>query len=266
MIKAENITYRAGKKQILNHCELEINPGKFTAVLGSNGAGKSTLLKAITGEITLKSGSVTINGVNKAQLKAKEMARIRAVMPQQTHINFPFTIEQIIETGRFPHPANAVENEQVIEEVIKRVNLQEYRGRIYQTLSGGERQRVQLARIMAQIWGKTAHSKYLLLDEPTSDMDILHQHSILGITRSLLNQNMGVMAILHDLNLAAQYADDLIFMKHGKILVKGPAQKVLTKENIEMVFNHPVELLKEPKTGKMVVVPLPKLLHTRIKG
>lgn len=261
MLKAKNISYRAGKKQILHDCSLDIIPGAFTAVIGPNGAGKSTLLKALSNELGKNSGQVKVNGVDTQQLKSRELSQIRAVMPQHTGINFPFTIEQVIEIGRFAHDTNPVENARIIEEVIQRSKLDSYRGRIYQTLSGGEKQRVQLARVMAQMWDKSPYPKYLLLDEPTSDLDLLHQHSLLGISRDLLERNMGVLAILHDLNLAAQYADYLIFMKEGRILEHGPTELVFTKDNIETTFDHPVELIKEPRTGRTVVISIPKHLE-----
>lgn len=263
MLQVNNISYQIGSKGILRNCTLRLKPGTFTAIVGPNGAGKSTLLKAITNEVKPKYGSVEVNGLSSSKLDSKELSRIRAVMPQHTSINFPFSIEQIIEIGRFPHNTSPVENEEIIEKVIEKTKLQSYKGRTYQTLSGGEKQRVQLARIMAQVWDKSPHPKYLLLDEPTSDLDILHQHALLGTARELLNDNLGVLAILHDLNLAAQYADYLVFMKSGEIVMQGETHKVFTKENIEYTFNHPVQMLEDPNTGQKIVVSIPN--HFQLK-
>lgn len=258
MLRSENISYQVGKKPILKSCSLTVNPGEFTAIVGPNGAGKSTLLKVLAKEAKAQQGNVSFNGCDIQQLDSEALSKIRAVMPQHSSISFPFSIEQIIEIGRFPHKTSKAENDNIIDAVIKHNKLDSYRGRLYQTLSGGEQQRVQLARIMAQVWDKSAYPKYLLLDEPTSDLDILHQHTLLSTAQHMCQQNMGVLAILHDLNLAAQYASHIVLMKAGKIYKQGLSEEVLTKENIEHVFDHPVELLKEPNTGRTVIISIPK--------
>ncbi|WP_420387966.1 heme ABC transporter ATP-binding protein [Roseivirga sp.] len=258
MLISKNISFHIGKKAILHQCSMEVKPGRFTAIIGPNGAGKSSLLKALAKELPFEQGEVLLNGQNLKGIDTTDLSKMRAVMPQHTHISFPYNIEQIIEVGRFAHKSSKQENDAVIDAVIKHNQLGSYRKRIYQTLSGGEQQRVQLARIMAQVWGKTTYPKYLLLDEPTSDLDIHHQHGLLNTAKNLCQQNMGIVAVLHDLNLAAQYADDIVLMKNGKIIHQGLCNEVLTKENIEKVFDHPVEIFTEPKTGKQVIISIPK--------
>ena len=260
MLVARDISYGTGNREIIKNCSLSIRPGEFTAIVGPNGAGKSTLLKALINELPHSSGKITINDLETRRLKSKPLSRMRAVMPQHTNINFPFTVEQVVEIGRFPHDTNPAEDQHIINEVIGLTKLVPFKSRTYQTLSGGEKQRVQLARIIAQVWDKTSHPKYLLLDEPTSDLDIMHQHGLLSITRDLLNQNIGVLAVLHDLNLAAHYADHMVFMKHGEIIKQGATEEIFTKENIELTFEHPVQMLKEPENGKMVAVSVPNYL------
>lgn len=252
MLIAKDITCRIGRREVVKSCSLSVPPGTFTAIVGPNGAGKSTLLKALAHESPYHKGKMTVNGADMRKLSNKSLAGIRAVMPQHTEINFPFTVAQVVEIGCFAHDTNPVDNERIIQEVIDLARLTAFKSRVYQTLSGGEKQRVQLARMMAQIWEKTPHAKYLLLDEPTSDLDIMHQHRLLGIVRNLLKQNIGVLAILHDLNLAAHYADYLIFMKQGQIMQQGAAETVFTKEHIELTFSHPVQMLKVPKSNKSV--------------
>lgn len=258
MLVSQNISYHVGKKTILRGCNLSVEPGSFTAIVGPNGAGKSTLLKILAKEKDVQTGKVSLNGQNINSLKSTDLSKLRAVMPQHTSISFPYNIEQVIEVGRFPHQSSRKENESVIDAVIKHNNLDAYRNRIYQTLSGGEQQRVQLARIMAQVWDKTTYPKYLLLDEPTSDLDIHHQHALLNTAKELCEKNMGIVAVLHDLNLAAQYADNIVLMKNGTIYKQGRSDQMLTKENIEHVFNHPVEVFTEPKTSKKVIISIPK--------
>lgn len=258
MLVSQNISYQVGKKTILRGCNLHVKPGTFTAIVGPNGAGKSTFLKILAKDATANSGEVNLNGQNINRLNSADLSKIRAVMPQHTNISFPYNIEQVIEVGRFPYKTSRRENDAVIDAVIKHNQLDGYRKRVYQTLSGGEQQRVQLARIMAQVWDKTTFPKYLLLDEPTSDLDIHHQHALLNTAKELCQKNMGIVAVLHDLNLAAQYADNIVLMKDGAIYKQGPCNQTLTKENIEEVFDHPVEVFLEPRTGKKVIISIPK--------
>jgi iron complex transport system ATP-binding protein len=250
MLRAENITYRAGRKHIVKDCSVAISPGSFTAVVGPNGAGKTSLLKAISHEVTWYSGSVFLNGKNISTLKTRELSTLRAVLPQHTTVNFPFTIEQVIEIGRYPHLATKVINEKVIAEVMELTNLTKFTGRIYQTLSGGEQQRVQMARVMAQLWGASDAPKYLLLDEPTSSLDLAQQHILLGLAKELCNRGIGVLAILHDLNLASQYADEVLFLKEGETIAYGPTLEVMTSSVIEETFSHPVEVTYDKWTAR----------------
>lgn len=253
MIDARNIGYQIGNKQLVRGCSTQIQPGKMTVIVGPNGAGKSTFLKCIAREYTHKEGHLTINGINVNDFSAKELSRVRAVMPQQTSLNFPFTVKQVIEIGCFAKQTSSVENNGIIKNVIRKLDLEAYEDRLYQTLSGGEKQRVQLARVMAQVYDHTDYAKYLLLDEPTSDLDIKHQHLLLSTTRNLLSENLGVLVILHDLNLAAQYADVLIFMKEGEIVVQGKTEDVFTREIIELTFNHPVRTIVDPVSKQRIV-------------
>lgn len=256
MFVAENISYRIGRKEILNDCSLTLKPGKFTAIVGPNGAGKTSLLKVMSNETTKCEGHILLNGKETKKINNKEISRQRAVLPQNTSLNFPFTIEQVIEIGRYPHNTIKAENDRIISDVIAQTNLTNFKGRVYQTLSGGEQQRVQLARVMAQMWDETVFPKYLLLDEPTASLDISQQHNIMHLARQTLSRNMGVMAIIHDLNLAVQYADYIIFMKEGKIIAQGMTRDVLSKEIIEETFSHPVQLLTD-EGGRTVVCPIP---------
>lgn len=265
MLISQNISYRVGQKRILHNCSLQVTPGSFTAIVGPNGAGKSTLLKVLSKEIGHHQGEVLINGRELSEFDSQELYKVRAVMPQHTNISFPYSIEQVIEVGRYAYRDSRKEKEEIINEVIRQTELEDYRHRLYQTLSGGEQQRVQLARIMAQIWEKSTYPKYLLLDEPTSDLDIHHQHKLLQTAKELCDKNMAVVAVLHDLNLAAQYADQVVLMKSGSIFKQGNCQEVLHKENIENVFEHPVEVFTEPKTGKQVIISIPKTFNKEFK-
>lgn len=254
MFAARQVGFRVGRKEIITNCSVAVRPGVFTAVVGPNGAGKTSLLKVMSGESAHHTGQVVINGRDIRHTAKKEMARLRGVLPQHTALNFPFTVEQVVAIGRYPHPTTREENESILEEVLALTGLDSFRGRIYHTLSGGEQQRAQLARVLAQVWDRAAFPKYLLLDEPTASLDMARQHSTLQVARQALHRNMGVLAIVHDLNLAAQYADELVMMKGGRVVAQGPVAEVLTERLIEDTFEHPVAILQSAE-GHPVVCP-----------
>jgi len=252
-LETKGISKYIGKKSILNDCSIKIKPGCFTAVVGPNGAGKTTLLKSLSGEDKPSTGKIVMNYKPLDDYQGKELAINRAILPQQTIVNFPFTVEQVIEIGRYPHNTSRTENEAIIQEVMRQTALERFSGRIYQTLSGGEKQRVQMARVMAQLHHETDLTKYLLLDEPTSSLDLAQQHALLSIAKDLCGSNIGVLAVLHDLNLALQYADEILFLKLGQTVAYGKSEEVVTEETIEDTFSYPVTLLENQ--GRKIIVP-----------
>lgn len=252
MFQATNISKYIGKAKILQECSLQIEPGRFTAVVGPNGAGKTTLLTILSGEAGKYQGALQLNGKPLRAYRSRDLSRLRAVLPQHTVVNFPFSVEQVIEIGRYAHNSTQAENTKIIEEAMALTQLTAFRSRSYQTLSGGEKQRVQMARAISQLWDQSPAPKYLLLDEPTSSLDLAQQHGLLSLAKRLSRRNIGVLAILHDLNLALQYADDILFLKNGKTVAYGPCQLVATKEVIEETFSHPVRLLRE--NGQLLVI------------
>ena len=254
MLDACNISKRIGNKQIISGCSLQVRPGRLTVVLGPNGAGKSSLLKVISGEDKKFDGKVSINGRPVRQLHIRDLSRARAILPQQTIINFPYTVEQIVEIGRFSHRASVLENQRAIEEAMRMTGIEEFKGRMYHTLSGGEKQRVQMARVISQISSANSEPRYLLLDEPTSSLDLAQQHKLLSLARDLCHQNIGVLAVLHDLNLALHYADDIFLMREGKMIASGPLHETISAELIEETYGHPVRLIRH--NGHPYVIPV----------
>jgi iron complex transport system ATP-binding protein len=257
MLQAIDITKTIKGKQILKACSLNIRPGSFTAVVGPNGAGKSTLLRILSGEDKADTGEVVLNGLALGSYRSKMLSRFRAVLPQNTTINFPFTAEQVIEIGRYAHATCEQQDQQIIGEILQHTGLTPFRERAYQTLSGGEQQRVQMARVLAQLWNgnHTADSppRYLLLDEPTSSLDLAQQQKLLSLAKDSCKEEVGVLAILHDLNLAMQYADHILFLKKGQTVAYGQVADVVTQTVIEDTFSHPVRLLRDG--NQWVVVP-----------
>jgi iron complex transport system ATP-binding protein len=255
MYQATNISLRIRDKIILQDINLVLRPGEFTAVVGPNGAGKSTLLKTLAYEHQSFRGAVTINGKSVRAHSPKELSLVRSVLPQSSAVQFMFPVGQIILLGRHPHRTTKIENNRILEEVMELTGTTAFRDRNYQTLSGGEKQRVQMARVLAQVWDETVYPRYILLDEPTSSLDIAQQQLIFSLARQACNRNIGVMAIIHDLNQAVQFADKLSFMRDGKITAYGDAQKVFTKSNVEETFCCSVNIYHDPCNNCPFIVP-----------
>ncbi|WP_407640569.1 heme ABC transporter ATP-binding protein [Algoriphagus boritolerans] len=239
------------QRPIVEQISLEINPGEILAVLGPNGAGKSTFFKILSGEIKCKHGNVGYNGHSIESLKPKELAAIRAVMPQHSQVNFPFTVQEVVELGLISTKSN--DPVKLIAEVLDATNTSHLKSRVFNSLSGGEKQRVQLSRVLVQIWETKPFPRYLLLDEPTSSLDIAQQHAVLSILQTLKSRNIGILIILHELNLAAQYADKIALIKNGAMTKMGIIEDVLNEKILENVFDHPIRLIQNPATGRLIV-------------
>jgi len=255
MYQARQLSYRVRDRIILRNIDLSIYPGAFTAVVGPNGAGKSTLLKAMAGELHSHQGEIMINGRAALAFNPRELSLIRAVLPQNTTVNLAFTVEQMVMLGRQGHRATRLENERVLADVMTLTGVTSFAQRNYLTLSGGEQQRVQLARVLAQVWDETLYPRYILLDEPTSSLDMAQQQLIFGLARQACARNIGVMAIVHDLNQALQFADHLCFLRNGAVMAQGEARAVFTKSAIEETFGCRVNLYHDPVNDCPYIIP-----------
>ena len=255
MYQACDIWYRVRDKIILQDINMTMLPGTFTAIVGPNGAGKSTLLKTLAYEHASFQGTVSINGKTAKSYSPKALSMVRAVLPQHSQIQFSFSVDQIVRLGRHAHRSTQSENTRIVNEVMELTSVDAFKDRNYMTLSGGEKQRVQLARVLAQVWEETVYPRYILLDEPTSSLDIAQQQHIFSLAKQVCSRNIGVMAIVHDLNQAVQFADQLLFMKDGKITASGEAQKVFTKSNIEDTFCCRVSLYHDPCNNCPYIIP-----------
>ncbi|MCX5495066.1 heme ABC transporter ATP-binding protein [Kaistia dalseonensis] len=247
MIEADRITIRAGKREILSSVSLAIQPGRVTGIIGPNGAGKSTILKAISGEIALAGGTIRLDGADMTRMKARHVATRRAVLPQSSSLAFPFTVHEVVRLGvSGPRSMEAVRER--VTAALARVDLKDYGGRFFQELSGGEQQRVHLARVLCQVWEPCPHGKpnYLFLDEPTASLDLRHQLLTLDTARDFARRGGGVVAILHDMNLAALYADHIIVVDKGRIAAEGPPRAVLTDAMLQAVFGVSIRVGQAP--------------------
>jgi iron complex transport system ATP-binding protein len=257
MLRTENISFSVGKKQILKNVSASFLPGEFNMILGPNGSGKSSFLKIFSGEINKFQGNVLYEDKKIKELRKEELAKKRAVMSQQADLGFPLLVEEVVMMGRYPHfTFNPNKKDITIcSEVIERMNLVEFKERNYLTLSGGEKQRVQYARVLAQVWEKPTDSyRYLFLDEPLNSLDISYQHEFLQVAVELIKDHTVLIAVMHDINLAAHYADNLFFFKEGELVVHGKPKDILSAAMIEKVFNIKTTVIENPVTGKPLII------------
>lgn len=258
MIKVQNITYQIGKKHLLREVNFEAKQGEFLAVVGANGAGKSTLLKLLSREMPLQNGMITLEGKPLSTYSLENLAKKRAVLAQQNNVSLGFAVKEIVMIGRYPHFhfKPMLKDEQIVQEALQKTGVKHLENRVYHTLSGGEQQRVQLARALAQIW--ESKQAWLFLDEPTTGLDLLHQQAMIEIAKDFANKGYGIIAILHDLNLAMQYADKVLMLKNGQTVAFDVPEKAMTCENIHQVFDLPVKLIQHPELQCPMIVPCSK--------
>jgi iron complex transport system ATP-binding protein len=258
MIELKHVSVDIGSKRIVSGVSFAAQAGEVTAIVGPNGSGKTTLLKAISGDWAYR-GSITLGGRELTSMKLWEMAGLRAVLPQAATLSFPFTVLEIVRlgltSGRSGVTGSALEL--LAEEALERVDLSGFAGRFYQELSGGEQQRVQLARVLCQVWQPVLDGKprFLLLDEPVSSLDIKHQLIIMNIARDFAMAGGGVIAILHDLNLTAMFADRIVMMHNGQAEASGKPAEVLVDERISRVFECGLKVGVTPAAGAPFVLP-----------
>jgi iron complex transport system ATP-binding protein len=254
-LMAENISLHISGFNLLRNVSMRVEPGTVTAIVGPNGAGKSSLLKVLTGEMTASTGHVSLNHQPLNAWALGQKAKMLAVLPQHTVLNFPFTANEVVALGRIPHQTGILKDELIVADALKAVDANYLQKRFYTQMSGGEKQRVQLARVLAQIWEPTQlGDQFLVLDEPTSAFDLSHQKLTLEIVRGLAEQGTGVVMVLHDLNLAARCADNLVVFDSGTIAAQGSPEEVLTEELICQVFGVKSIIAKHPVTQKPLVI------------
>ena len=258
MLSLDHITVRIGSSTLLHDATTAVQPGRLTAVVGANGAGKTTLLRVACGEHVPTTGRVTMDEVPLDRLSTAAQARRRAVLPQHARLGFAFPVFEVVLMGRTPHTHGAARDAEIAAAALETVAMTPFADRAYPTLSGGEKQRVHLARALAQVWEPPPGGhRYLLLDEPTASLDLAHQHGVLRTARSFAEQGAGVLAVLHDLNLAAQYAHHVVVLAGGTVLEQGSPSAVLTPEVIQAAFDIPVRVQPHPCRECPLVISAP---------
>jgi iron complex transport system ATP-binding protein len=237
-LTAKNIAVSLGGRRVIAGVDFEASAGEVTVILGQNGSGKTTLLRTLTGELPPQSGVISLNGEHLSHVSPGKLARMRAVLPQSVSLAFPFTVREVVRIGvEAGGGSRHIDHE--VDACLARVGLTGYAGRKIQQLSGGEQQRVHLARVLAQAAaeGGEARARWLFLDEPVSSLDLKHQLVIMDMARAFAKQGGGVVAVLHDLNLAAAYADKAVLLSEGEVLAAGSAHSVMTSKQLSQCFD-----------------------------
>ena len=255
MLTANNLVFRAGRRALIDGISANFEPGRLHLIIGPNGAGKSTLIRVLARLLRPAEGQVLYDGQDVAHCSERELARSRAMLSQAVEVAFPLPVRELVLMGRYPHftARPGATDLHVCEEVMQFFDVAGMADRSYGTLSGGERQRVHFARVLAQIWRPLeGATRVLFLDEPLTFLDIRHQIDFMRKVRVFAsNKDVIVLGVVHDLNLAAQFADRLLLVHNGRILADGPTADVLTAEHLSTAFAITPVLLTNPATGKV---------------
>ncbi|GAA1536356.1 iron complex transport system ATP-binding protein [Microbacterium ginsengiterrae] len=244
------VDYRIGSIDILSGITLEVKYGRVLALVGPNGAGKSSLLSLLTRDARPAAGSIELDGRPVHDYSARELSRRRAVLLQSNQVAFSFTAREVVEMGRAPWTGlDHGNDETAIREALVRADVLHLADRAFSSLSGGEKARVSLARVLAQ------DTAIIMLDEPTAALDLRHQEDVLQLTRRLAALGRAVIVVLHDLSLAAAYADDVAIISEGRLNALGAPDEIFTEDRISDVYGISVRVIADPETGRPVVLP-----------
>lgn len=252
-LQAHQVTLAYNRHVVARDVSLDVPVGGFTAIIGPNGCGKSTLVRALGRILRPVSGSVTLNGRSLAEYPAKEIAKSIALLPQSPTTPSAIAVGDLVSRGRFAHQSFwrqwSADDAAVVDHALGLVGMREHADALVEELSGGQRQRVWIAMALAQ------DTPILLLDEPTTFLDVVHQLDVLDLCARLHAQGRTLVAVLHDLNLAARYATHIVAMKDGAIIVQGSPTEVITEANLGDVFGLDAAVVADPETGTPHVVP-----------
>ncbi|MET8458618.1 heme ABC transporter ATP-binding protein [Streptomyces parvulus] len=251
LAEAEAVRVLLGGRPVLDGVDVRVRAGEVLALVGPNGAGKSTLLGALAADVPAAEGVVRVHGRPAGEWSAPELALRRAVLPQSASLSFPFPVAEVVRMGRAPWAGGEreAEDDAAVAEAMARTEVAGFAGRPFSALSGGERARVALARVLAQ------RAPLLLLDEPTAALDLRHQELVLRLCRERARAGDAVVVVLHDLALAAAYADRVAVLRAGRIAAEGAPAEVFDEDLLSEVYDQPVEVLPHPRTGALLVVP-----------
>ena len=249
-ITATGIGVAIDGRDILSGVAIDIRPGELLALVGPNGAGKSTLLSVLSGDVRPTHGVVEIGGRDIRTVRHLELARLRSVLTQENQVSFPFTVAEVVEMGRSPweRTGSRDDDERAVADAIRATDVSHLVTRRYTSLSGGEKARVSLARVLAQ------STPVVFLDEPTAALDLRHQEDVMATAAALARDGRAVVVVVHDLSLAAAYADRVALIADGRLESVGTPAEVFTAERVERVYGLPVEVVSQ--SGRPVILPI----------
>lgn len=249
---AQGVSVGYGASQVVQNIDLSARAGQVTAIVGPNGSGKSTLLKALVNELPY-TGQITLNGQDIATLKPWQLAAMRAVLPQATPLAFPFRVSAVVGLGL--SAGLCARTPEVAEQALAQVDMLAHADSFYQELSGGQQQRVQLARVLAQVWQPVGQTgpRWLFLDEPVASLDIAHQLQVMHCARRYADAGGGVITVMHDLNLTAMFADQVILIHAGQIIAHGSPDTVLTDACLTAAYGCRLRVNTTPAQGVFVL-------------
>lgn len=251
-MQLDEVTFAYGSNPVLKNVSLSLTPGRFYGVVGPNGAGKSTLLRLLSGYLKPQTGAIYLNGKSLATYSLRDLAREIALIPQ-TSVYFPFTVEEVVLLGRTPYysrlekPSEA--DRRIVHNCLEVAEILHLAGRPVNDLSGGERQRVTIARALAQ------QTELLLLDEPTTHLDLEHQIKTCQVLQNEAKKGNTVVAVLHDLNLVTNYCDYVFVLSQGSLVREGLPEEVFSPELIQEIYKVQIPALSHPLTGKPLIIP-----------
>lgn len=250
MIEIRNLVVERGGCAVVNDVSLDVSPGEFVVLVGPNGSGKSSLVGAVSGDLRYSQGSVRIGGLDVSTTSRPDLARQRSVMTQNNPVSFGFTVREVVGFGRSPWRATSTSEHdaELIDSAISKLDLQHLADRPVQALSGGELARVAMARALAQ------DTATMILDEPTAALDLRHQVELLSIVREQVTQGRSALVVLHDLTLAAQFADRVAVLQSGRVAAQGPPQEVLAPQTLSQIYGVQIFTLTNPETSTPVIV------------
>ena len=250
-IGAHDLTYEIEGETLLDGVSLRADRGQFVGLIGPNGAGKSTLLRTISGILRYRRGAVSLEGADLQTLSSREIASSLALIPQIAPYTYGFTSMELVLMGRYPHlgrfQIEGREDDRIARDAMRMTETEQFADRTLDTLSGGERQRVFVARALAQ------QPRILLMDEPTANLDVLHQLKVLDLVRRLVDDGLTAVAAIHDLNMAARYCDKLVLLSGGRVLAEGTPSEVLTPDTIASAFSVKSAVYQDPITGSLAI-------------
>ena len=249
-----HVSYPSAERHAVDGVSLSVEPGKLTALAGPNGSGKSSIVRALLRRADIAAGRVTIDGRDAASFSALELAQAIAVVPQREDAAFPIQVQEYVALGRFPHiglwKTPSARDRDAVAEALEQAGVTEFAERDTESLSGGEWQRVRIARALAQ------RTPTIVLDEPTSFLDIAHEMAIFELLDSLARAGLAVLLVSHQLNLVARFADEIVVLDRGSVALRGKPEEVMRADRLEKIYSWPIVITRDPAVGAPALVPL----------